>query len=419
MWSFFKKDLIVFWRDRKGFLLSLFLPIVLIVVLNFAYAGLFTSDDHSVNIRLGIVQEDDPVSDMQEFEALVEEMELMEEEKDELLQQAAIHEPGTVLYHILHRPEFKDWLDMRELSMEEAVSQVEEGKLDAYMRIPARFTLDVLRAGVLGDEVGALISIHAEEYSTEVQTLQEMINQFVNSLNFQFALENTNESNGGEPVLPIGGVERIESSEAYTMAQYFTIAVATLFSLFIAQTVAMKTVTEKRERVFNRIVLSNSSPFAFLMGKMASTFCFCWFQIMLTLMVTQLFLNIFPDHSIQFWSGLVLIISVFVLTVSGLSALFTTITLRLQNLNAANGIFSLIIMLMGLLGGSFFPLQGLPVVFQKMGDWTPNGLIQTVLIDWIQNRMYSNLLMPLLVLVLFFSIVLAVSLVLFPRRESL
>ncbi|MGG0720511.1 ABC transporter permease [Robertmurraya massiliosenegalensis] len=419
MWSFLKKDLLVFWRDRIGLLMSLLLPIVLIIVLNFAFAGLFNGEENQVNISLGVVQDEETTSGLREFEDLVEQMALPSNEKEELRRQASLNEPKRMLENFLHNPELKEWIKVEELTEEEALRLVADGKLDAYLKIPKRFTEDVLSAVILGEDTDTSITIQAEEFSTEVQVLQNMVNQFVHNLNFQFALKSTGETSGNEPVLPVGGIEKMEETKTYTMVQYFTIAMSTLFTLFIAQTVAMKTVTEKRERVFNRIILSNSNPLAFLMGKTISTFCFCWVQIILTLVAIQLLFDVFPDHSIAFWNGLLLVLTFFVFTVSGLSALFTMITLRLQDLNAANGIFTVMIMMMAALGGNFFPLQGLPEVFQKIGDWTPNGLTQSVLIKWIQNGVYTDLWVPLSMLIVFFIGCMVVSVALFPRKESM
>ncbi len=62
--SFFIKDVLVFWRDRKEVLLALLLPIVLIVVLNFAFSSIFGIDDNSTNLEVALIQEDDTAAGM-------------------------------------------------------------------------------------------------------------------------------------------------------------------------------------------------------------------------------------------------------------------------------------------------------------------------------------------------------------------
>lgn len=220
-----------------------------------------------------------------------------------------------------------------------------------------------------------------------------------------------------EPEFPQGGREVVEGVESYTMAQYFTFAIGTLFALFIASTVAMKTVTEKRERVFNRIILTNSKPFDYLMGKILSTFSMTWIQLLITLTVTQLLLDVFSGMSFEFWLGTILVITAFSIAVAGLSALFTPITLRLDDPNAANGLFLMIVMAMGVLGGSFFPIDFLPEWIQRIGEWTPNGLTQATLLEWIQYGSSVDLIVPIILLLSFFIVCLFISMFLFPRRE--
>lgn len=189
-----------------------------------------------------------------------------------------------------------------------------------------------------------------------------------------------------------------------------------MFALFLAQTVALKTVTEKRERVVNRILLTNSNPINFLLGKTVSTFILVCIQMVITFTAVQLLLSVFPGKTLEFWVGLVVIMIAFSLTVAGLSSLFTSIVLHLSDSNTASGLFTLIIMGLGVLGGSFFPLEGLPNVFQKIGEWTPNGLTQTTAIKWIQFSDMSDLFFPLTVLTAISIVCFAISISIFPNR---
>lgn len=211
-------------------------------------------------------------------------------------------------------------------------------------------------------------------------------------------------------------VEGDDGADAYTISQYFTIAIGTLFALFMAQTVSLKTMTEKREQVFNRILLTNSHPLSFLIGKTVSAFILAILQFAITLTVVQLLLDVFPDKSFTFWAGLMVVLIAFALTVGGLSALFTALTLHLSDTNAASGISTLVIMGFGVLGGSFFPLEGLPDPIQKIGEWTPNGLTQTALIEWVQYSHFNDLLFPITFLMGVFIICFAISVSIFPKR---
>ncbi|WP_026909154.1 ABC transporter permease [Paucisalibacillus globulus] len=416
MGSFIKKDLLVFWRDRKEVLLSLLLPIVLIAVLNIALSGLFNSDEDSINIHVGIVEEDNSSIGMEQFEEALNQLNISQVEQEAALKQAQMLDPSKTVRDFFNNPELQDWLHTQNISETEAIKLVEEGELDAFVKIPEGFTYEVLSSIIFDEEADVGLTIHADEQSTELTTLQNMVNNFVDSVNLQFALGTSAGTDSLEQLLPQGGSEIMEGVEMYSFSQYITIAMSALFSLFIAQTVAMKTVTEKRERVFNRIILADSHPLQFLIGKTFATFCLSLLQITLTFTVSQLLFDIFPDKSMQFWLGILIIFTLFALSIAGLSALFTSISLNLRDENAISGIFTAIIMGMAVLGGSFAPIQSLPAVLQKIGEWTPNGLTQTVLLEWIQFTNPSDLIIPIIVLIGFFIVCLAIGMSIFPTR---
>lgn len=417
MSSFIKKDILVFWRDRKEILMALLLPIILIVILNFAFSGLFKDDEEAIHIDIALLVADDEKVGKEQFEHAVKETELSPTEKEKVLDEAANLNPIGLIHDFLINPEIQDWITIKEISEQGATKQVNNGDLDAIIRIPEGFTYEVLSVVLLDERPNHIpVNILAKDPSTEVGALQDIVHNFVHSLNVQFALGSTGETVYAEPVLPQGGREVVEGIDTYSISQYFTIAISTLFALFLAQTVALKTVTEKRERVVNRILLTNSNPINFLLGKTVSTFILVCIQMVITFTAVQLLLSVFPGKTLDFWVGLVVIMIAFSLTVAGLSSLFTSIVLHLSDSNTASGLFTLIIMGLGVLGGSFFPLEGLPNVFQKIGEWTPNGLTQTTAIKWIQFSDMSDLFFPLTVLTAISIVCFAISMSIFPNR---
>ncbi len=416
MGAFIKKDLLVFWRDRKEILISLILPIILIVILNFAFSGLF-SDDKEIQLTIGFVQEDDVAAGVQQFKTTLEDMEMSVSEKEAVSAQSTTLQPVHMVEEFLNNPDMKEWVTATELTEKEAIKQVENGELDAILKVPNGYTYHMLSNALLGEKSQTSLKILADEQSTEVTTLEELVQSFTNSLNMQFALESSEKQ--AEPILPQGGMEFVEESESYTIALYFTIAMGTLFPLFIAHTVSVKTVTEKRERVFNRILLTNSNPFHYLIGKIVSTLIIIWLQVAITFTIIQLILNVFPGKSLEFWIGLIAMFTAYTIAIAGLSALFTTITLYLQDSNAASGLFMLIVMTFGVLGGSFFPLDGLPEFMQMVGEYTPNGLTQTAVIDWVQFRNWSAVGLPLIYLLSFFAVCVVIATSMFPKRGRL
>lgn len=416
MRSFLKKDLLVFWRDRKEVLISLLAPIVLIIVLNFAFSGLFGEDAEVLDIDLGIVLEDDESLGLEQFTEAVLEMDLSEEEKSGIIEQGSSISPSGLMTSFFNDPELSGWITTKQLSEEEAKEEVKNGNLDAIVKIPEGFTYSVLSKLMLDQSAEVDLVLQIEKQSTESDTINNIISNYLNTLNFQFALQGVTDGELQELVLPEGGREVVEGAESFGISQYFTVAMSSLFALFIASTVAMKTTMEKRERVFNRIILTNTNPISFLMGKTISTFGFTWLQLMIVFGVCQLLLNVFAGKSMAFWVGAIVIITFFSLAVAGLSAVFTTITLNLSNTDAANGAFNLVIMLLAAVGGNLFPIHGLPEWLQSVGEWTPNGLSLSVFMQWAQFGDPQTLIIPMVKLFMFFIGCLIIGIFLFPRR---
>lgn len=414
MGTFFKKDVLVFWRDRKEILMALLLPIVIILILNIAFSGLFNGDTEAITLDVAVVSED--AGGLEQFEKTVEGMKLSQEEKQAILEQASQINPVGLIENFLQSPEMKEIIKIHDVTETKAKELVRDGELDALIKIPSGFINEVLSQAFLGEQSKLKLVIQAEEESSEVKVLQDIIYNFTDTINLQFALGDLADSAITEVELPQGGREIADDVETFTMTQYFTIAISTLFALFVAQTVSINTVTEKRERVFNRIILSNNNPLNFLIGKALATFCLSWLQLMIIIMLTQLIVNAFSGKTFEFWAGFIIIITAYALAVAGLSIIFTILTLNMQDANAVNGLTTLVLMIMGFLGGSFFPLQGLPEFMQKIGVWTPNGLTQITLVKWIQYSDFQDLIIPLLAYGLFFIVCLIIGIAIFPRR---
>lgn len=416
MFSFLRKDLLIFWRDRKEVLIALLSPIVLIIILNFAFSGLFGEDAETLDINLGIVMEDDESLGLEQFEEAVRNMDFPAAEKEMMLEQSAQHAPIGLIEEFFQNPELAGFITTERLGEAEAKELVESGELDALVKIPEGFTRDVLGQVMLDEPSGKSVILQLEENSIETNTLENILSAYMDSLNYQFALSNVTDGEVLEPVLPQGGREEIKGVEPYDISQYLTFSMTTLFTLFIATTVMAKTTTEKRERVFDRIILTNRNPLFYLMGKVISTFIFSFVQLMLVFIVSQLILDIFPGKSTEFWIGILLISTFFALAIAGLTAVFTSLALNISNVDLVNGLLYMIIMLMAAVGGNFTPVQGFPELVQRIGEWTPNGLTLTTFLQWIQFGAMSDLGMPIIKLSVFFVLCLIIGMFLFPKR---
>jgi ABC-2 type transport system permease protein len=417
--SYIKKDLLLVWRDRKEIIIVLLLPILLVLVLNFVFAGLLGNNNElPTDLQIAVVNNDDDEKEaiVQLKEKLIQEASFNETEVAALLEQTSSVLPGQMLVDYLRSEEVKEWITVHELNENDAVKKVKEGELDGTLIIPKGFTANSLYAAYVKESPTIKLQFKIEKETNSNQIAQNIIQGFLDHLNFQFALHAFDGVAEADVPLPEGGFEELGAAAPFTLSQYFTIAMGALFSLFLAVTVATKTGVEIRQQVFNRILLTNSNPLHFLIGKMVSTFILVWLQIMFVFIVSHAIFDVFPERSIGFWAGTVGVVSLLSLSIAGLAAVFTVISLKMTNIDAANGVFMAVILLFGVMGGNFVPIYVLPDWLKQIGEWTPNGLSLVMLTEWIQFEEVSSLVMPGLLLIVFMLFCTVISVVLYPKR---
>ncbi|MGN8644843.1 ABC transporter permease [Gracilibacillus sp. HCP3S3_G5_1] len=418
MGSFIKKDLLMFLRDRKELLIALLLPIVIIFVLNLAFEGLFTSDeDVMLDIHLALVNQDEQENVTEVLqEKLITEGSFDEVEAATVAEQASDAGPIEALSNFLESEDLQDWVTVHHLDEAEAKEQVEQGEIDGMLVIPNGFTVESLYAALTGEAPAVSLAYKMEEETTNNGTIYDIINGFIDNLNYHFAMQQLTGNNELEVVQPQGGVEQLGEGEAFTMPQYFTLAMGILFGLFLSITVVAKTGEEIRQQVFDRILITGSHPMLFLIGKMVSTFILAWLQISIVIVLAHVVLDVFPDRTVNFWLGVAVITSLFALTVAGLAAVFTSIALQMHNVDATNGVLNAVVMVLAVLGGNFVPIYIFPDWMQKVSEWTPNGMTLSVMMEWLQHEQVSSLLLPSLMLIGFFVLCTLVGWVLYPKR---
>lgn len=414
MLNFVKKDLLLFWRNRRETAIVLLLPIVLIVVLNLAFSRMF--DTKSLDLTLAVVNEDREEDGISRFQERVTAMGLDEEKTRAHMTQATQHAPVAFINGYLNSPELAEWLEVRELSESEALRQLEEGEIDGWIKIPQDYTYNTLNAIVLGEESAVELPFIVSKNSMNVSMLESVLGEFFDQVNFQLALQQAAGAAGTDGLEPEGGREMVAGAAPFTMTQYFTIAMGALFALFTASTVAERTGTEIREQVFYRIAVTNTRPIAFLMGKTCATFCLVWLQFMFVLIVSHFLMGVLAGKTFEDWAGFVLMVTVFAMAMAGLSALYTSVMLKLSNIDMANGIFMMITMVFGIIGGGFVPVYLLPLWLQRIGEWVPNGMTLAALTEWLQFGQIEALWLPIMALIGFSFVCILAGIALYPKR---
>lgn len=404
-------------------LIALFMPLLLILVLGFALPNWVENSNGSLEMKAALVIKDRHEEGVAAFQESLNGLSISAEEKNALSRAAEDFHPEAMLMSMFGDDEVEEFLHVATLDDKAALAQLKEEQVEAVITIPEGYTLAALNKLLLQDGDGAALVLTAAENSMKVSVLQNMLDGLLGTVNYQAALGSGMAQQGsmveGEQALangPVGGLEQIEGVDMITSFQYYALAVSIFFALSVSTTTASKSITEKREMVFMRLLLAGTHPFRYLSGKVGSTLCMSLLQSAVLILVSHVLFQLFPGKSLIFWIGLAFIIFMLCLTVAALSALYTAMLFRMNDADVATGISFILLVVLGVIGGNLVPIYILPDWLMQIGSVTPNGLALMSMIQWIQGSPLRDIRLPILYQGIFFVIIVAASLWIFPRR---
>lgn len=420
MGNFLKKDLLINWRDRKENVTSIIITIVLIVVLGLILPGWVENPNSTLHLKAAYVVKDNETAGLNQFRTNLMGSEMNKEDVAKLMMLAEQNQPAKLLQKLLISDEVTQMVDWSALEEKEAQRKLENGEIQAIVTIPENFTIHSLNKMLLDEGNGATISLVADDPSLEVSVLQGTIEGFSQQFNRSTAIAFTLINNADvtvqeKSISSIGGFEIIEGVRPITSFQYFTLSIAVLFAMYQAANTASKSVVEKREQVFQRIIISGSRPLSYLSGKFGVTLIMALLKFTIVIVIAHFVLNLFPGYSLKFWLGFTMLTAMMGLFVAALSGLFTTIMFRIKP-DITNAIIQSLILVLGLFGGNFVPITVLPDSIKIFSDWTPNGLWLSTMIKWIQQESWITMADGIFGLLVFTVAAMTICVWLFPRR---
>ncbi|MCL7745529.1 ABC transporter permease [Halalkalibacter alkaliphilus] len=432
MGNFLKKDLLVLLRDRTELMILLLMPILLIVILSFALRGILGGDTSYFHMDVAFVIEDDEQQGVIDFIEDLETIGMPREVIMELEQVVEEVKPYTMLEDLMNNESVSNMVTMEELEFSEAEEALENEDVTAILLIPEDFTYRSLQKMLLNEGGGSELKITVKDYSSiRTDVFVNIVNRYVNTVNFETAISQTLIDLGHGDVLSnradgevietreFGGVESISAREPITSFQYYTVSMAVMFVLFVGAAIASKAYVEKKQHVFNRIILSNRHPIVYLGGKMISASVISFLQLIILFLVSTLAFRTFPLDEPAFWGGIAIIAIILAICVGGFASLLTALTVKYEN-DALNHIFSGgIVTLLALVGGSFFPTSEMPALIGTIGNWTPNGAALTAFLKWMQELNMTTILPYLIRIATLAAILIISSILIFPKRRSL
>lgn len=423
MGTFLKKDILVLIRDRSELIVLLAMPFILLTILGFALRGLLGGDTEALHMNIAIVQNDQEEEGVAQFIEELRGSGLPDEAVEGLSQTAAEVSPISLLYQLFLNDEVGEIIEITELNETDAKEELREGTIDAIITISNNFTYRILNKMILNQNSGSELEITVNEYSLKTTVLENMMESFVDTLNFETAVAQAAGESGAAgsneaEAIEVGGVETIKAKEPISSFQYYTIGMAVMFVLFVGSTISSKAFVEKKQHVFHRIMLSGTSPMAYLSGKAIAATVISLMQLVILFGLSSLLFQSFTFESIRFWGGMGLISLMLSLCVGGFAALLTALSTRWDTDSVSYVFAGGLVTILAFAGGSFFPTNGMPEIIREIGNWTPNGAALTAYLQWMQG-LGMDAVWPLLVRITgITAALLAVSVLVFPKRRS-
>ncbi|GAA5416914.1 linearmycin resistance permease protein LnrM [Paraliobacillus ryukyuensis] len=424
MFEFLKKDILILSRNRTELAILITMPFILIAILGFALRGIWSTESEAIDMTVGIVSDDHEQEGLTAFYQEVDKLELPQEEKQSLKAVASKTAPFTLLRDMLGTDEVSDMVTTVEMTESEAKQALEDEEIAAIVTLPANFTYKSLLKMYIDQGKGSAIQLTVEEKgSIEASIIENLINSFTENLNFESAISNVTKGqyqDSAQPMEQLGGTTTVLANETtITAMQYYTIGMAVMFALYVASMIASEAYVEKKQHVFDRIILSGKSSFAYLTSKLISTTSIVMIQLFILFVLSSIIFQTFNQTSLVFWLGMLLISFLLATCIGAFGSLLTAITLRINSYHINNVFSGGITSIFAFLGGSFFPITQLPSMIQVIGEWTPNGAALAAYVEWMQGSAFTDIISTLIKLIGIAVIVFMISMVVFPKRRSL
>ncbi len=383
-------------RDRKSLIITLCMPAVLTTILGFAFQNMMMVGNSIGRANIAVVSmgsREDDIERIKEFlDSTAMEGRIDEGQKAGLLDVLDELDFESILYEeVLDNPQVGEFVHYEKMDLEKARELMDKGELASVVVIPRGFTYNSFMNLVMPFRNPIRIEIIKHpDHSIKAEAVAGMIKGFTDALSAgiiakNVLLEASIENNVGDMAMNEIesvvremyhiGVKEIkldkvteEGKRTVSSFQYFAVGMAVMFILYVAADGAQYAIDEVHNGTYSRLIMASAGRFRFFVSRFAATTLFAIMQLIVLVNYSRL---VFKTD----WGSPagVAVLSLFLaVAVGGLSVLLSSINLRLRNSKASTIFQAVVIQFSALVGGSFFPVSGIPVM-QKLSRLTING----------------------------------------------
>lgn len=397
------KDLKTVLSDKKALATILIMPLVLMIILSSALKGTFISGGAGdmTKINIAVVKLYDKDKDTKRFDSALSGSSFLAQEMggeaaEELRSSGGDVDPEEIF--------FKDFIGGEELTkiigyrIEEegrAFELLKSGEVSAVVILPDNFVYD-MKINMLTpfrNKLDIRVLTHPDRSISGqvVQSVMEAYSDAVTSVIIgknvliEAAIVNDLENDGfkgmKEAMKGITNVMEsikididdltIEGRKQVSSFDYYAVAMMTMFILFAASHGGRMLLEEKENITYQRMIIAGTPKLGILAGKFFTVFIIVLLQIGIMIVFSHFAMGVQWGSTIP----VILISLSAALATAGMGTTLAAATYRAGNYKMANVFETAFIQTMALLGGSFFPIDIMPSIFQKLSVLSINGVV--------------------------------------------
>ncbi|WP_181917301.1 ABC transporter permease [Virgibacillus dokdonensis] len=411
-----KKHFLLLWRSPVELLLLLALPVILIIILGSALGNFMDGDSPGMHAKVALIEHS---SEREQFEKFKHDFKTELKLTQETVANVEKRLPIQALKTIFHTKEISKMMELEEISVEEKSKILQDDTYTAVIEVPQDFSYQYLSYTLLDRKKTPQLQLYEnEEKQLSAGAIQSIIKSFQQQLTLESLLEEKGMDQNEVALSTIsveGQQKNLEHRKSITAKEYYTVGMAVMNALFVASTIGLIAFREKQSFVFGRIILANMSKWTYFIGVLCSAMTFSLIQ----LLVIYGFAWLIFDVTWGDFTAFIVITIAFSIAVGGITVLLTAISYRMHSEIVTNLFSSVIVSVLALIGGSFFPIGENAEVIELIGNFTPNGSGMSAYLAVLRGESIGEIGNHILFLTVFGFAMIMIAVMTFPKRGKM
>lgn len=361
-----KKEARILWRQKSNWSFLIAFPLILTLIVGYVFGSLYAGEEGAIHIKVGIMNQDTSMSPIPEVgnisERLIQEMNKTE-----------VFKPVYVFNNV-----------------SDALNKLKFGQLDAVMVIHQNFTYNI----VMVRQANMTIYIDTSVDPTRYQMVSYVLNTFTRDLTRRITQGRIDVVNQYVPVEnqtivseymwalsePVGFKIVDTAVRKFRYVEWMLPGILGLEAIFGAFAYSAVIIAHERERGhLRRIVVSPTSSWAILLGELLFSLVRVSIAFLVVIGVNVVVFNVYDLN----WAP-ELTIPILMLTTLNASALGLIISTISKNTSTANGLSTIMTIVLQFLIGSYMPVDMLGPLepIAKNLPWTmANEALRSVMVN--------------------------------------